>query len=347
MIHCAMAILVSMLATLAFVENLSAQTPSAANPLEPLAWLVGGTWVNERTKPDGSSLTIESKYEWTARQKAIKFSTVHNDNGQPSLQVDGTYFWHPGRKQILMLQTGWSVTESVVELKDGMFLHDNTLSRANGTTDRQRAEFTRDGEDTYLLKASVLNGDVWKEVVTFTYKRRGTAEASAPAKRDPATASDPARPATARVAPAKESPPAAATDAPARKLEDLAWLTGSWIEHKPGVDTEEHWIAPKGDLMTGMNRTTRGTGRTSFEFLRIARTPSGISYFAQPSGRPPTEFKLVQAEDKKVVFENREHDFPQRIIYWLDKDAALHARIEGTIGGQSRSQEWTWQAAKK
>jgi hypothetical protein len=129
------------------------------------------------------------------------------------------------------------------------------------------------------------------------------------------------------------------------KLEDLAWLVGSWRERKQGVETEEHWIAPKADMMLGVNRTARESGRNSFEFLRIARTPTGISYFASPGGRPATEFNLVQLEQKpqrKVVFENRTHDFPQRVLYWLDDDGALHARIEGSIGGQARSQEWKW-----
>ena len=133
---------------------------------------------------------------------------------------------------------------------------------------------------------------------------------------------------------AKPSPP---------DLDRLSWFVGSWLERKNGVETEEHWIAPKGDLMLGTNRTVRESGKTSFEFLRIARTPTGISYFASPSGRPATEFKLAEAANKKVVFENREHDFPQRIIYWLDVEGALHARIEGTIGGKERSQQWTWQ----
>lgn len=140
-----------------------------------------------------------------------------------------------------------------------------------------------------------------------------------------------------------EPPVRASDDAPARQLDDLSWLVGSWLERKPGVETEEHWIAPKGDLMLGVNRTVRESGKTSFEFLRIARTPTGISYFANPGGRPATEFRLVEAAAKKVVFENREHDFPQRIIYWRDDDGSLHARIEGTIGGLPRSQEWKWQ----
>ncbi len=43
-----------------------------------------------------------------------------------------------------------------------------------------------------------------------------------------------------------------------------------------------------------------------------------------------------------VVFENREHDFPQRILYWLDGEGRLHARIEGPAGSGERAMEWVW-----
>ncbi|HEV8253574.1 MAG TPA: DUF6265 family protein [Vicinamibacteria bacterium] len=49
---------------------------------------------------------------------------------------------------------------------------------------------------------------------------------------------------------------------------------------------------------------------------------------------------------QRVVFENKEHDFPQRILYWLDPERRLHARIEGTHGGQALSEEWEWVKAR-
>jgi hypothetical protein len=42
------------------------------------------------------------------------------------------------------------------------------------------------------------------------------------------------------------------------------------------------------------------------------------------------------------VFENLEHDFPQRILYWLDVDGRLHARIEGPKEAAEQAQEWVF-----
>ncbi len=39
----------------------------------------------------------------------------------------------------------------------------------------------------------------------------------------------------------------------------------------------------------------------------------------------------------EVVFENLEHPFPQRIIYRFEPPAKLHASIEGTRNGASKS----------
>lgn len=136
--------------------------------------------------------------------------------------------------------------------------------------------------------------------------------------------------------------PAFAEDKPKTSVADLAWLTGTWASTKDGVETEENWNAPKGGLMLGTNRTVSGKGKPMFEFLRIADTEKGVSYFASPMGRAATEFPLKTLEKEKVTFENAKHDYPQRILYWK-ADGKLHARIEGTIGGRERSQEWVWE----
>jgi len=39
-------------------------------------------------------------------------------------------------------------------------------------------------------------------------------------------------------------------------------------------------------------------------------------------------FKLTKHDDTSFVFENQEHDFPQRIIYINEGEDTMHARIE-------------------
>jgi hypothetical protein len=122
-------------------------------------------------------------------------------------------------------------------------------------------------------------------------------------------------------------------------------MTGTWTQARGDEVVTESWLGPGNGLMVAVNLTTKGPTRKSFEFLRIGDTAEGFSYYASPGGKPPTEFKMKEQGDKRVVFENAEHDFPKRILYWRDGEN-LVARIEGTIGGKERSEEWRFSRAR-
>ncbi len=126
----------------------------------------------------------------------------------------------------------------------------------------------------------------------------------------------------------------------------LSWMTGSWAGTQGGTEMEEVWTAPKGGSMLGLHRDVSGGRTVSFEFLRIDASKDGLTYWGSPQGRPATPFRMIESTKDRVVFENAEHDFPTRILYWLGGDGALHARIEGTLQGQPASEEWTWRRAK-
>ena len=131
----------------------------------------------------------------------------------------------------------------------------------------------------------------------------------------------------------------AAATASAEELDDLAWLCGAWGQDKTII---ESWLAPQNGLMLGVNRTPGAPGsRPFFEFLRIEARPEGTFYVASPLGRAATEFELVEIGDRHVVFENPEHDFPQRIAYRLDGDD-LTAEISAGEGDDKKSRVFRW-----
>ncbi len=127
---------------------------------------------------------------------------------------------------------------------------------------------------------------------------------------------------------------------------DLAWLGGAWASVDVGVETEETWLAPKGGVMLGMNRTTKNAANAGFEFMRLEDRPGGVVFLAQPSGKPPTEFPLKELKGKRAVFENPAHDFPQRVIYRMDHRGRMVGRIEGQLGGAERALEWVFERVK-
>jgi hypothetical protein len=136
--------------------------------------------------------------------------------------------------------------------------------------------------------------------------------------------------------------PGASADPTPSPADSLAWMAGCWSGARGASLIEECWLVPRGGLLLGVNRTTGPGGRTAFEFLRIEAGPHGLVYRSQPSGKPATAFPAVDVGARRVVFENPAHDFPQRVLYWLDEAGALHARIEGTTQGKASGTEWTW-----
>lgn len=102
-------------------------------------------------------------------------------------------------------------------------------------------------------------------------------------------------------------------------------------------------MAPRAGSMLGMHRDVKGGTTVGFEFARIEIRDGKPVYLASPGGAAPTPFTAVEVGERRVVFENKAHDFPQRVIYWRD-GAALRARIEGQQGGRPAFEEWAWQA---
>ena len=130
----------------------------------------------------------------------------------------------------------------------------------------------------------------------------------------------------------------AATQTPAPPTPD--WMAGYWLACD-GAEVAENWIGAGTGVLLGANRSGDG----GFEFLRIAANGrGGYGYFSMPNGRsPPTEFTMVRHEGQRVVFENLEHDFPQRIIYERN-GGVLHARIEDAAGAHGA--DWTFRRAE-
>lgn len=136
----------------------------------------------------------------------------------------------------------------------------------------------------------------------------------------------------AQNSPAPKKGKAADRPAPMPQLEKLAWLAGSWRTEKAGRVTEEQWMAPAGGVMLGMSRTVVKGRVVEYEFMQIREGPGGTLFFvAAPSGQKEAAFQLLGLEENGVIFENREHDFPQRILYTRQTDGSVLAAIEGPL----------------
>jgi Domain of unknown function (DUF6265) len=123
-------------------------------------------------------------------------------------------------------------------------------------------------------------------------------------------------------------------------LNGLAWLSGCWEGRQGEAIIEEAWSKPRGDSMIGFGRTVKGGKTTAFEFMQVREANGSLTYLPQPGGGERVSFPLKDSFAERFTFENKEHDFPQRVIYERKGPGLLLAAIEGTFKGKEEREEY-------
>jgi hypothetical protein len=133
--------------------------------------------------------------------------------------------------------------------------------------------------------------------------------------------------------------PLAAQEAPARppsSLHQLGFMTGCWRGlSASGSTIEEQYTATSNNLMLGLTRYLREGNTRSFEFTMIGNVSGGSHLIPHPGGKASVTFKEAGRTDARVVWENPDHDYPQRIIYHRFAPDSMSARIELMTGGNA------------
>jgi hypothetical protein len=143
--------------------------------------------------------------------------------------------------------------------------------------------------------------------------------------------------------PAEPAPPAAAAG---QGIQRVAWLQGCWESVTPSRVVEEQWMTPRGGSMLGLGRTVKGDKLVDYEMVLLYEKGDALAYEAHPAGQPSATFLSTSVTDTTVVFENKEHDFPQRIGYKRSGDDSLLAWIEGTEKERMRRIEFPYTRAR-
>lgn len=119
-------------------------------------------------------------------------------------------------------------------------------------------------------------------------------------------------------------------------------IIGEWqLEDKPVI---EKWIEKDGNYSAKVI-VTSGADKLVTEEIRIIENENGIFYEAHVADQNQGGailFKLISLEEHKIIFENKQHDFPQRITYELTEKDKLIAIIEGILEGASKSMDFKY-----
>ena len=127
----------------------------------------------------------------------------------------------------------------------------------------------------------------------------------------------------------------------AADIDRLAFMAGCWQGPFGDQVNQEMWMRPVAGTMLCTARNVKGTQTTFTEFAMIHVQKDNLAITVQ-SGltSDKTTFPMVTLKSGEVIFENPQHDFPQRILYRSAGKNGLFAKIEGTMKGKPASEEF-------
>jgi len=110
-------------------------------------------------------------------------------------------------------------------------------------------------------------------------------------------------------------------------------LQGTWEMHMDGIVTYEQWKINADSSLSGIDYTFNSNGDTVYlEYLEIVKLDSSVYYIARvmnQNDQKPIYYQIIEWTRNVFAFENKEHDFPQKITYYLKTYDLYTVIIEG------------------
>ncbi|KAA3614113.1 MAG: hypothetical protein D8M58_18130 [Calditrichaeota bacterium] len=117
-----------------------------------------------------------------------------------------------------------------------------------------------------------------------------------------------------------------------QSLKNFDWLIGDWHLDTGSKIIVESWKKVSANTFEGSSYSiSKEKQDTTFsESLRLLEMSGAIFYLPYVSHNPrPIAFKLITVNQDSLIFENKDHDFPTRIIYIKKGVDNFTARVEG------------------
>jgi hypothetical protein len=120
------------------------------------------------------------------------------------------------------------------------------------------------------------------------------------------------------------------------RFNPLLTLEGTWVMQTRKGPLFEHWNKISDVELQSKSFRLNGKDTILLEKVRLIEKEGNILYIPvveNQNNRQPIEFRLISVDKSKFTFENKQHDFPQRIIYNIVTADSIVARIEGEKKG--------------
>lgn len=133
------------------------------------------------------------------------------------------------------------------------------------------------------------------------------------------------------------------------RVEDLAWLEGTWLSTDAINTEEERWSAPRGDSLVGTFRSFRRGQVWMYELMSITHDHGRLFLWLKHFTRKLASweekdeivsFALTHIAPNKVVFLNPKYEDVQRVTYYRPVPETLVVRLKGTKDGEPTLREF-------
>jgi hypothetical protein len=109
-------------------------------------------------------------------------------------------------------------------------------------------------------------------------------------------------------------------------------LGGTWTMKTDKGVLNESWELNNDSLMLGKTYDVIGRDTIPKEIMRLEFKKNDITYnpvVVDENRDKPIIFKLISTANNQYIFENKNHDFPQQIIYDITPGNELLASVNG------------------
>lgn len=121
------------------------------------------------------------------------------------------------------------------------------------------------------------------------------------------------------------------------------WLAGTWQNTSTeGVATEK-WEIASDSVYMGRSYFVVGNDTVSSEKLSLEQKGRELFYVPtvkDQNNNKAVYFKMTSSTESQVIFENPEHDFPQKITYSRVAADSMVAEISGVVEGKPQMQQF-------
>ncbi len=120
-------------------------------------------------------------------------------------------------------------------------------------------------------------------------------------------------------------------------IKKLHWLKGKWSRVAAGVEHFEIWHIKQDSLLEGESYYDKPGKKKVTEKMSIKWLGKDLVYIADVAeNEAPVQFKNILLNDSVAVFENRSHDYPNRITYLKESKRSFHVILDNNSGTKTR-----------